>query len=143
MKFWDSSAIVPLLIQQGRTSQAQSLYKEDPLVMLWWGSDVECTGTIARLVGEGALGRSEEQAAFERLGELQHEAHEIQPSAKLQQIAKRLLRTHILRSADALQLAAVLSANELSLSSLPFVCFDERLGLVAQREGLRLAELVK
>lgn len=52
--------------------------------------------------------------------------------------AKRLLRVHNLRAADSLQLAAAIVASEHQPSSLDFVCFDERLTAVAQREGFNV-----
>ena len=63
---------------------------------------------------------------------------EVQPSDQLRAVATRLLRVHVLRAADALQLAAALTAAERQPASLEIVTFDERLALVAEREGLRV-----
>ena len=49
--------------------------------------------------------------------------------------ALRLVRTHALRAADALQLAAALVASEERPESLPFVCLDDHLRDAARREG--------
>jgi hypothetical protein len=49
--------------------------------------------------------------------------------------AERLLRTHPLRAADALQLAAALIAADHDPTSLAIVCLDERLRVAARREG--------
>jgi hypothetical protein len=51
-------------------------------------------------------------------------------------VAKRLLRVHPLRTADALQLAAALIACEGEPAGLGFMAFDERLRMAADREGL-------
>jgi predicted nucleic acid-binding protein len=60
---------------------------------------------------------------------------EVQPSEPLRDAARRLLRVHELRAADALQLAAAGAASEGRPMTLAFVCLDERLGSAAEREG--------
>ena len=50
-------------------------------------------------------------------------------------IARRLLRVHPLRSADALQLAAAVVCAEGECGMLPFVCLDARLIDAARRRG--------
>jgi len=49
--------------------------------------------------------------------------------------ASRLLRTHALRAADALQLASVIVASDFEPSALAFVSLDVRLSAAAEREG--------
>jgi len=49
--------------------------------------------------------------------------------------ALRLVRTHALGAADALQLAAALVACGERPEALPFVCLDDRLRDAARREG--------
>lgn len=50
----------------------------------------------------------------------------------------RLLRTHPLRAADAMQLAAALVLAEEIRGGLAFVTADVRLGDAAEIEGLRV-----
>ena len=47
MKFWDTSAIVPLLVREPRTPTLTAVYRHDPDVAAWWGSEVEC-GSASR-----------------------------------------------------------------------------------------------
>jgi predicted nucleic acid-binding protein len=49
--------------------------------------------------------------------------------------ARRLVRVHDLRAADAFQLAAARIAADGEPAALPFVTLDERLTLAASREG--------
>jgi predicted nucleic acid-binding protein len=56
-----------------------------------------------------------------------------EPSQEVRDQARRVLRVHPLRAADALQLAAALVWK-----GRHFVCFDQRLREAAQREGFRL-----
>jgi hypothetical protein len=50
-------------------------------------------------------------------------------------VARRLLRVHPLRAADALQLAAAYLAAERRPSTLEIVTLDERVRLAAAKEG--------
>jgi len=60
MKFWDSSTLIPLFIEQDDTKFHLSLLGEDPRVVAWWGSQVECASAFNRLLREGLI----EQIAF-------------------------------------------------------------------------------
>ena len=52
--------------------------------------------------------------------------------------ARRLVRVHDLRAADAFQLAAARVAADGQPGTLPLVTLDERLALAASREGFRV-----
>jgi len=138
VKFWDSSAIVPLLAEEQTTSSVLGLYREDPLVFVWWGTEVECVSALARLERQGSISPISFTAALQRLRALKFRWQEVQPVEELKETAKRLLRVHSLRAADSLQLAAAIAASEHRPSSVDFVCLDERLTAVAQREGFNV-----
>jgi hypothetical protein len=70
------------------------------------------------------------------LAEISSHWHEVPPSPALRTLAVRLLRTHPLRAADALQLAAALSLGAALRRQLGFVCADDRLAAAAETEGL-------
>lgn len=55
VRFWDSSALVTLLLEQPRSAHARTLAAEDGEMMVWWGSAVECASAIARLHRDGQL----------------------------------------------------------------------------------------
>lgn len=111
--------------------------KDDPVVITWWGTEVECVSAIARLEREEKLSPESVALALKRLAELVQSWNEIRPGRNLREIAKRLLRVHSLRGDDALQLAAALVAAE-QPSSLQMVCLDDRLATAADREGFVL-----
>jgi len=138
MKFWDVSAIVPLLLAGSSTDRLLDLLEEDRSMVVWWGTPVECTSAIARRERDGALSATDATTALERLASLTAEWHEVQPVEPLRRTAQRLLRVHPLRSADCLQLAAAILAAEREPSTLPFVSLDERLNEAAAREGFRI-----
>lgn len=138
MKYWDSSAVVPLLIEDHATASLLGLYKRDSVMLAWWGTDVECVSALARLEREGSLSVDEIAGALKRLQALRRSWQEVQPVESVRETAKRLLRVHNLRAADSLQLAAALVVTQHRPSELDFVCLDQRLGAVAQREGFNV-----
>lgn len=139
MKFWDSSAIVPLIVAELSTEAATWLYRDDPAMVVWWGTRLECASAIARRERDGYLEPGAVTEALTRLAALESAWHEVQPSDRLRVQAVRLVRVHPLRAADALQLAAALLVAEDDPSSLPFVTLDADLALAAEREGFLVA----
>ena len=55
MKFWDASAIVPLVLTEPTTKAVQTLAEKDPTLIVWWATEVECASAIARLERDDAL----------------------------------------------------------------------------------------
>lgn len=138
MRFWDSSALVALIVRQRASGRMRSLYRADAAVLAWWAARIECESAISRLEREGRLRRPAAAAARRRLDRFAATWQEVQPSDALRDGARRLLRVHDMRTADALQLAAGMAAAEGRPASLAFVCLDERLGAAAEREGFLL-----
>jgi len=141
VKFWDASALVPLLIAEPVTRRLQALLVRDPEILAWWGSTVECASALARLGRAGQLDARGAALAFDRLKEIAEGWHEIEPSEVLRENAIRFLRVHTLRAADALQLAAAFIAAERRPASLDLVTLDERLADAARKEGFSLIEV--
>ncbi len=141
MRFWDSSAIVPLCVEEPATDRALALVAEDPEIAIWWATPVECASAVARLEREAALTPSEAAEAFHRLDLLGRSWFEIEPHDELREVARRLLRVHPLRAADALQLAAAYLAAERRPPTLEVVTLDERLRHAAMKEGFRVSDV--
>lgn len=134
MRFWDASALVPLIINQPATDTARRLLAEDDAIVAWWGSVVECWSAFARLRRDRVITAEEEEAARASLRELQEFWREIQPGEEVRAQAARILRLHPLRAQDALQLSAAL----IWAGSPPagqIITFDRRLQEVARLEG--------
>lgn len=138
MRFWDSSALVPLVLAQPLTAKARAIHRADPELVVWWTSAVECASAIARLHRDGHLTDEEEQSARDLLTTLQTTWFEMQAGEAIRQQALRLLRVHPLRATDALQLAAALEWAG-SPASGGFVTFDARLAAAARKEGFTTA----
>ena len=141
MRFWDASAIVPLVVAEASTSQIQALAARDPAMLVWWATNVECASAIARLERDGALDEAAAAQAFDLLRQLAGGWHEVDPSDPIRETAVRLLRVHPLRAADALQLAAAVVAAERRPESLEVVTLDDRLASAARKEGFAVAAI--
>src|SRR5262245_47479372 len=112
MRFWDASAILPLLIEEQATDRMLALATKDPAMLVWWGTAIECASAIARLERDEALNEKDAAEAFERLRQIAAAWHEVEPSDPVREAAVRFLRVHPLRAADSLQLAAAFVAAQ-------------------------------
>lgn len=135
MKFWDSSALVPLLVEERPRSALLELLERDRAMLVWWASPLECTSAIARRERDRSLDAQGASAALDRLRALATAWNEVAPGELVRNTATRLLRVHPLRSVDALQLAAAILAADGRPSELPFLSLDDRLNDAASREG--------
>ena len=134
MIFWDSSALVPLLLRQPRSPEVHALIAGDGDMVVWWGSAIECASAFARLERERVLDAPSAHSARKLLTELSASWFEIQPSSSLRDQALRLLRLHPLCAADAMQLAAAIEWAGAGRRGV-FACYDDRLREAAEREG--------
>jgi predicted nucleic acid-binding protein len=138
MRFWDASAIVPLLVEESLSARADELLAEDHAIVTWWGTLIECHSALSRLHREGLLDLAGTQAATARLQRLASRWIEVPAVAPVREQAVRLLRIHLLRAGDAVQLAAALVAAEFRANTLEFVTFDSRQASAADLEGFRV-----
>jgi hypothetical protein len=141
MRFWDASAIVPLLMMESTTDRLTALAAADPAMLVRWATEVECASAIARLEREGALEAPAVIEALERLKRVADGWHEVDPSDGVREAAVRFLRVHPLRAAAALQLAAAFVAAERRPPSLQLITLDERLSAAARKEGFAIVDL--
>jgi hypothetical protein len=135
MRFWDASAVIPLLVREPASPALLALAADRAPMLVWWGTEVECASALARLEREGALAARAAVNAFDRLARIKAGWYEVDPSDVVREAAVRLLRVHALRAADALQLAAAFAASERRPATLTVVTLDDRLMAAARREG--------
>ena len=138
MRFWDTSAIVPVCVAEPASAKVRRLVEEDPSIVVWWATRVECLSALARRRREGRLAALAEAQARQVLLALAGVWSEIVPSERLRQRTERLLSLHALRASDAFQLAAALLWSRGETTGEAFVSFDERLREAAGREGFRI-----
>jgi predicted nucleic acid-binding protein len=135
MRFWDTSAIIPLCIEEQETRSIQDIAKTDEMIIVWWGSIVECYSAFGRLRRDGILKLQEEIQVLAVLSQLKGVWTEIEPSDEIRDITRRLFQNYPLRAADSLQLAAAIVWAEKTPRGHEFVCLDARLRDAAQKEG--------
>ena len=140
LKFWDTSAVVPLLAEEPTREHLMSLLDQDPDVIIWWGTTVEIASALARREREGLVTADQVTSALAIAHQLADSWHEIVPSDSVRRTAERLLRTHPLRSADSLQLAAALVAADHNPENLQIVCLDARMSSAGRREGFTVLD---
>jgi hypothetical protein len=126
---------VPLLVSERRSGDVRDLYAEDTAVVVWWATEIECVSAVSRLERDGELTQRSVATALGRLDALVADWQEISPSELVRRTARRLLRLHPLRAANAFQLAAANVAGENDPSTLELVTVDGRLADAARREG--------
>jgi predicted nucleic acid-binding protein len=139
MNFWDSSAVMPLLVAENDSALRESQLRAAPDLLVWYGTQAEIESAICRRLREASLDAAEAARARARLQVLANSWLEVQPTPSVRARAIRLLRVHPLRAADAFQLAAALTAfNETTTGNI-FLTADLRLAAAASLEGFDMA----
>lgn len=132
--FWDSSAIVPLLLPEKHSGLLVSLAKGKGF-SIWWATPLECQSAVYRHRRHRAINEPTLSRALQRLRMIVEDADIIAPTDTLRDRAGRLLAIHELRTADALQLAAALVWAEQQPHGATFLSLDQRLRRAAAAEG--------
>ncbi len=135
MRFWDSSALIPLVLAERSTTRVQRWLREDPDVIVWTLSRVELLSTLARRRREEPESAPQLLAARRDLLGAWEQWSEVTAVELVRRYAERVVETHPLRAADALQIAAALVAAEGDPATIEFVSLDRNLAEAAEREG--------
>ena len=67
MRFWDTSALVPLFVEGPMTTELRTWTEDDDVFAAWVLSDVELRSGMARLSREGSLTLQRVQEASARV----------------------------------------------------------------------------
>lgn len=135
MRFWDTSGVAALCVNEPGSSTVRAIALDDPAMVVWWATRTECISALVRRAREGGLSGSGERQARQVLRQLSDAWIEIQPSESLRGTAERLLAVHPLRAADAFQLAAALEWCQGHAADHALVSFDARLRDASHGEG--------
>lgn len=138
MKFWDTSALVPLVVDEPVTPEMRALLRRDREVIVWMFTSVELLSTLGRL-GRHSTGladllpgvRLSAMDLFQRWASVTH-------IEGVRRRAERLVGVHPLSAADAMQLGAALMAAGDRPETLDIVTLDRNLARAAQLEGFRV-----
>ncbi len=135
MRFWDTSAIVPLLVAEPESGTMKALAGEEGDLVTWWGTRAECVSALGRGRREGALSGADVTNARALLNHLSNNWAEMQPTQRLRALAERFMDAHPLKAADAMQLAAAFRWAAERPRGYEFVSLDGPLRRAAAAEG--------
>ena len=138
MRFWDSSALLPLFSEEEFSGVAGGLLRGDGEVVVWWGTWIECSVAVSRLRRENVLNEAGEEEARAALDRLENNWVERRPTNDTRLLAMLISKCHPSKAADALQIAAALRWCDGDTAGVGFVCLDERLRKAARDEGFFL-----
>lgn len=134
MRFWDSSALVPLIVYEASTEQMKELLLDDRDVVVSFITPLEVESAIWRRVRGSNI--DAQIAAKRRLSALVAEWTVFDDVASTLAEATRVVKRYGLRSLDAVQLAAALLVRGVESPSI--VTTDEELITAASAEGFRI-----
>lgn len=135
MRYWDSSAIVPLCVRETPTEMVRHLIERDRQLAVWWATEVECESALARRRRQGGLSEAADREGHVQLRDIASAWYVVDPGVAVRDGAIRIVRVHALSAADALQLSAALAWCEGRPRGHEFVSLDSRLAEAARLEG--------
>ena len=138
LAFWDTSALVPLCVQQVPSPAVRQLLEQHEITV-WWATPVEMRSAFERLLRMAQLTSGEHAAAGVRLEKLRRGWRELQPSEALRAQAETFLTSYALRAADALQLAAAWTWCSSNPQDYVFISGDSQLLEAARQVGFQIA----
>lgn len=138
MRYWDASALVPLIIAESESGWARDRLAEDNQIVTWAWTRTEIVSALERRTREGALTRLQRRNLLRDFEIFSNSWDEVTDVLSVRVRANLLLARHPLRAADAGQLAAALLVQEQLSSPLTFICLDQRLSMAAELEGLHV-----
>jgi predicted nucleic acid-binding protein len=138
VRFWDSSALAPLVMEEPRSHACRRLLKDRSGVAVWAFTRTEMTSAVWQRARMSALPSATVMKALNRIEALSRGWSEIIDLEQVRDRAERLLGSHDLRAADALQLAAALVLTRDRPRGHDFVTADGALGRAAAAEGFNV-----
>ena len=140
MRYWDASALVPLVVAEPNSGVARTWLSEDDQIVTWTGTRTEIVSAVERRAREGSLSRPQRREVLRRFEVFAGSWDEVTDVLSVRSRANALLARHPLRAADAGQLGAALLIQERLAGVLTFVCLDHRLSSAAELESLRVVQ---
>ena len=140
MRYWDASALVPLVVAEPHSGMVRTWLSEDDGIVTWAWTRTEIASAIERRARDGSLSRPQRREVLRRFDAFAGSWDEVTDALAVRSRANALLARHPLRAADAGQLGAALLIQEQLAGALTFVCLDHRLSSAAELESLRVIQ---
>ncbi|HEY0371749.1 MAG TPA: type II toxin-antitoxin system VapC family toxin [Thermoanaerobaculia bacterium] len=134
MKFWDTSALVPLILAEPKSAEMRAIYGEDPTIVTSAFTAVEVGSAVWRRRHAHQISVDAHQDADVLFASLTTTWIEYPVVQDAIDAAIGVMSRHPLRAGDALQLGTALVAAGAARKPY-FVTLDEDLGLAARSEG--------
>jgi len=137
MQYFDASALAKRYVRERGSVKVRRLLSADAAATSRL-SHVEIASALVRKSREGALSEAKRESASAMLDGDLSAMLIVEVSPDVVARANRLLRRHVLRAGDAIQLASVLYLRDALDEDVTFTAFDDRLVAAARGEGLTL-----
>ena len=141
MSFWDSSALVPLCLNEFRSQTARSFWRRFSERYVWRGTPVEIVSAITRRLTEQSINTRELRVAESRLADLERRWTAIESTDRCVVLARTFPGLYGLRALDSLQLASALIWCKELPKNKDFVSADVRLLKAAESAGFTIHDL--
>src|SRR3990170_11902 len=138
VRFWDTSALVPLVVEEATSAFCRRLLRSKAEIGTWALTRTEMVSAVWRRSRAGDLDTSDVPRALSRITQLAAAWTEVTDLDLVRERADRLLAVHVLRAADALQLAAALVLVDERTRGRDFISADGALVEAAAAEGFNV-----
>lgn len=133
MRFWDTSALVPLIVEEASTDDMAGLIARDPDIVVWYLTGVELASALARRAREMPGEYEDARSLLDAMEAIWMPVND----SRIVAVAKHLIANYRLKAADALQLAAAVWSREV-LQLRQVVTLDRELATAARAEGFKV-----
>jgi predicted nucleic acid-binding protein len=134
MRFWDTSALIPLMLEEAESERMRQLLAEDGAIAISTITPLEIASTLWRRRHAGLLSVDQHHEAEAMFAELSARWSEVAQTSLILKTALRAVTRHPLRTLDAIQLAAAIVLCD-EPSCMTLVTLDKDLATAARAEG--------
>jgi len=138
VRFWDSSVLVSLVVEEPRSDACRRLLRDRGGVAVWVLARTEVVSAVWQRSRMGKVAPNAVAKALAKIDGMSTAWTEISDVEAVRDRAERVLRRHELRAADALQLGAALVLTNDRPKGRDFVTADGALARAAMIEGFRV-----
>jgi predicted nucleic acid-binding protein len=134
MRFWDTSALLPLMLEEAESGRMRQLLAEDGAIAIATITPLEIASTLWRRRNAGLLRVDEHHHAEAMFAELSGRWNEVAQTSLVLKTALRVVTRHPLRTLDAIQLGAAIVLSDVP-ACMTLVTLDKNLATAARAEG--------
>ena len=135
MRYWDPSALLPLLVSDSATCLVRGWLDEDPDMITAAHTRLELRAAIELRSHQRLLSRPLRRRLLNQLEHLCASCDEVTAYAQLTRRSVSLLARHSLLPTEAMHLGAALLASDGDPASLTIVSLHHAITLAAEQEG--------